>query len=157
VFDPALGAHGSNAAFERGVTAAGSLVSSAVRSGLTTRFVTAGGIDLRGPDVSHTTQRVLARIEPSDDRVGAFDTDMVDGLALLVVVTGSRRASSWVASKAVSDPTITRVLVTTNELPDGIRLAVTARSEDEFVDSWQVLVGQRAHASSTDASTGARP
>jgi uncharacterized protein (DUF58 family) len=142
VFDPSPGAHASRAGFEHGVTAAASLVSSAMRAGLTTRFVTSGGIDLRGPEVVHTTQRVLARIEPSEAPLAAFDTDMVDGLVLLVVVTGSRAAASWRASQAMSDPTITRVLVTTNEVPVGIRLAVPARSGEEFVAAWQSLVGQ---------------
>jgi uncharacterized protein (DUF58 family) len=142
VFDPSPGVHASNACFEHGVTAAASLVSSAVRAGLTTRFVTGGGIDLRGPEVVHTTQRVLARIEPTEAPLAAFDTDMADGLVLLVIVTGSRRAASWRASQAMSDPTITRVLVTTNEVPTGVRLAVPARSDEEFVTAWQSLVGR---------------
>jgi uncharacterized protein (DUF58 family) len=141
VFDPSPGAHVSNAAFEHGVTAAASLVSSAMRAGLTTRFVTGGGIDLRGPEVVNTTQRVLARIEPTEAPLAAFDTDMADGLVLLVVVTGSHRAATWRVSQAMSDPTITRVLVATNEVPAG-RLAVPARSDEEFVAAWQSLVGQ---------------
>jgi hypothetical protein len=108
----------------------------------TTRFVTGGGIDLRGPEVVHTTQRVLARIEPTEAPLAAFDTDMADGLVLLVIVTGSRRAASWRASQAMSDPTITRVLVTTNEVPTGVRLTVPARSDEEFVTAWQSLVGR---------------
>jgi uncharacterized protein (DUF58 family) len=142
VFDPSPGAHASSAGFERGVTAAASLVASAMRAGLTTRFVTGGGIDLRGPEVVHTTQRVLARIEPTDAALAPFDTDMADGLVLVVVVTGSRLAASWRASQAMSDPTITRVLVATNEVTSGVRLAVPARSDEEFVAAWQSLVGQ---------------
>jgi uncharacterized protein (DUF58 family) len=141
VFDPSPGVHVSNAAFEHGVTAAASLVSSAMRAGLTTRFVTGGSIDLRGPEVVNTTQRVLARIEPTEAPLAAFDTDMADGLVLLVVVTGSHRAATWRVSQAMSDPTITRVLVATNEVPAG-RLAVPARSDEEFVAAWQSLVGQ---------------
>jgi uncharacterized protein (DUF58 family) len=152
VFDPAPGAHESTAGFERGVTAAASLVSSAMRAGLTTRFVTAGGIDLRGPEVVHTTQRVLARVEPSDAPLAAFDTDMADGLVLLVVVTGSHRAASWRISRALSDPTITKVLVATNEIPGGTRLAVPARSDEEFVAAWQALVGQPTAARPTPAT-----
>lgn len=141
VFDPAPGAHTSNAEFEQGVTAAASLVSSAMRAGLNTRFVTAGGIDLRGPEVVHTTQRVLARIEPSDAPLAAFDADMVDGLVLLVVITGSHRNATWRASQAISDPTITRVLVATGDDSGGPRLAATARCDDAFVTAWQSLVG----------------
>jgi uncharacterized protein (DUF58 family) len=142
VFDPSPGAHANRTGFEHGVTAAASLVSSAMRAGLNTRFVTGGGIDLRGPEVVHTTQRVLARIEPSDAPLASFDTDMVDGLILLVVVTGSHRAASWRISEAMSDPSITRVLVATNEVPVGTRLSVPARSDEEFVAAWQSLVGQ---------------
>ncbi len=144
VFDPAPGVHGSNASFEHGVTAAASLVSSAMRAGLSTRFVTAGGVDLRGPEVVNTTQRVLARIEPSDAPLADLDNDMAEGLVLLVVITGSGRAASWRAAQAISDPTITRVLVTTNGTPDGASMAVAARSDDEFVAAWQSLVGQPA-------------
>ena len=142
VFDPTPGAHASNTNFEHGVTAAASLVSSAVRAGLNTRFVTAGGIDLRGPEVAHNTQRVLARIEPSEAPLAAFNADMVDGLVLLVVITGSRHAATWHGAQAVSDPTITRVLVTTNDHADSGRLSVAARSDDTFVDAWQSLVGR---------------
>lgn len=143
VFDPAPGVHGSSAGFEHGVTAAASLVSSAMRAGLNTRFVTAGGIDLRGPEVVHTTQRVLARIEPSDRPLAALDNDMTDGLVLLVVVTGSHHAASWRTSGTIADPTITRVLVATGDAT-GAPLGVSARSEDEFVAAWQAMVGQPA-------------
>ncbi len=141
VFDPTPGVHASNENFEHGVTAAASLVHGAMRAGLATRFVTAGGIDLRGPDVVATTLRVLARIEPGEAPLAAFDNDMVDGLVLLVVVTGSSHAATWRTSQAISDPTITRVLVTTNE-PGGARLTASASSDDEFVSAWQSLVGQ---------------
>ena len=145
MFDPSPGAHGSTSNFEHGVTAAASLVSSAMRAGLATRFVTAGGIDLRGPEVVHTTQRVLARIEPTDAPIVAVDNDMVDGLVLLVVVTGSRHAGSWRAASAIADPTITHVLVATNDTSDGATLSVRAGSDDEFVADWQELVGQPSH------------
>jgi len=149
VFDPSPGAHGSTSNFEHGVTAAVSLVSSAMRAGLSTRFVTAGGIDLRGPEVVNTTQRVLARIEPSDGPLPAIDNDMADGLVLLVVVTGSRHTASWRASRTISDPTITRVLVATNDVSDGADLSVAARSDDEFVAAWQTMVGRPATSMQT--------
>ncbi len=119
-----------------------------MRAGLSTRFVTAGGIDLRGPEVVHTTLRVLARIEPSDAPLAPIDNDMVDGLVLVVVVTGSHVAASWRATEAIADPTITRVLVATNDGATGAPLGVAARSEDEFVAAWQTIVGQ---------PTGAQP
>lgn len=141
VFDAAPGSHGSRENFERGVTAAASLVHSAAQSGLTTRFVTAGGIDLRGPEVAATTLRVLARIEPTESSLAAFDTDMVDGLVLLVVVTGSRLSPVWRTASSVSDPTMTKVSVTTAGAAP-LRLDVAARSEQEFVTGWQTLVGR---------------
>ncbi len=153
VFDPAVGAHGTAASFEVGVTAAASLVSSAMRAGLVTRFVTSGGIDLRGPEVAHTTLRMLARIEPNDAPLAPLDNDMADGLLLLVVITGSRGAASWQATRAISDPTITRVLVATNDTSAGTSLGVTARTDDEFVTAWQTLVG-RPPATGMPPSTG---
>jgi uncharacterized protein (DUF58 family) len=142
LFDPSLSAHGNPANFEHGVTAAASLVAGAMRAGLNTRFVTAGGIDLRGPDVAHTTQRVLARIEPTEAPITSVDADMADGLVVLVVVTGSHRARAWHHSETISDPTITRVLVSTNGTGADTRLAVSAASDDEFVTAWQALVGR---------------
>ena len=157
VFDAKPGAHASNASFEHGVTAAASLVHSAVREGLTTRFVTAGGIDLRGPDVAAVTLRVLAQIEPSEAPLPSFDTDIADGLVLLVVVTGSSQTSTWRASQAVSDPAITRVLVATNDATGGVRLAATARSDHEFVATWQALVGQPAPSLTPPADSHSQP
>ncbi len=146
VFDPSPTAHGSSPNFERGVTAAASIVHSSMHSGLNTRFVTAGGIDLRGPEVVANTLRVLARITPSQPTALApFDADMVDGLVLLVVVTGSRDAAVWHAAQAVSSPTITRVLVTTDDAT-GAHLSVPASSDVEFVAAWQTLVGRSAGA-----------
>jgi hypothetical protein len=123
-----------------------------MRAGLNTRFVTAGGIDLRGPEVVHTTQRLLARIEPSDRPLAALDNDMTDGLVLLVVVTGSHRAASWRTSGAIADPSITRVLVATTGEVTGAPLGVSARSEDEFVGAWQAIVG---HPVATRVETNA--
>jgi uncharacterized protein (DUF58 family) len=144
VFDPSLRAHGSTANFERGIIAAASVVHSAARSGLNTRFVTGGGIDLRGPEVAPNTLRVLARIDADGPTALApMDADMLDGLVLLVVVTGTRHAASWKLAQAISNPTITRLLVSTD---DGAptRLAVSARSDVEFVAGWQTLVGRSA-------------
>jgi hypothetical protein len=111
---------------------------------LNTRFVTGGGIDLRGPEVAPNTLRVLARIDAAGPTALApMDADMLDGLVLLVVVTGTRHAASWKLAQAISNPTITRLLVSTD---DGAptRLAVSARSDVEFVAGWQTLVGRSA-------------
>ena len=141
VFDASPDAHGDAAAFERGVTAAASLVASAVRAGLTTRFVTAGGIDLRGPEVGIHTSRVLARIEPNRAPMATIDRETGDGLGLVVVITGSADGPTWSAARSIVDPTLTTLLVATDDVrPGGLR--VSARSEEEFVRSWQTLAGR---------------
>jgi uncharacterized protein (DUF58 family) len=144
VFDAAERAHADATAFERGVTAAASLVHSAARAGLTTRFVTSDGVDLRGPDVVSTTLRVLARIEPADDPPGPLERETGDGLGLVIVVTGSAREPAWSNARATVDPTLTALLVTTGETDRvGAALSVAATSDDEFVRSWQALSGRR--------------
>lgn len=141
LFDASTGGHLDHAGFERGITVAASIVTSAARAGLTTRFLTAGGVDLRGPEVAQHTMRVLARIEPSDEPSPAPQRDTEDGLGLLIVVTGSRRTSAWAAARAGTDPTSTALSVTTAERGTGA-MSVPARSTDEFVAAWQHLVGR---------------
>ena len=70
--------------FERAIVAAASVVQSADRAGLTTRFVTSGGIDLRGPDVASNTLRVLAPIALGDP-LGEVERDPGEGLGLVVL------------------------------------------------------------------------
>jgi uncharacterized protein (DUF58 family) len=152
MFDPSPDTHGSTANFERGVIAAASVVHNAARSGLNTRFITAGGIDLRGPEVVANTLRVLARIEPSaSTALPRIDADMVDGLVLLVVVTGTQDSPAWQLAQAISNPTITRLIVTTNDVAR-TRLAVPARSDVEFVAAWQALVGRGTAATTVEAN-----
>jgi uncharacterized protein (DUF58 family) len=143
VFDAARSAHADAAGFERGVTAAASLVYSAARAGLTARFVTAGGIDLRGPEVVVNCLRVLARIEPTDEPPPKVDRDTGEGLGLVVVVTGSATGGAWTAARSILDPTLTTVLVSTDPQAAGRTrgLVVAANTEDGFVGSWQRLAG----------------
>jgi uncharacterized protein (DUF58 family) len=141
VFDATLSGHGTRANFELGVTAAASLVHSAEQAGLRARFVAADGVDLRGPDVAANTLRVLARIEPTESTLAPLDADVLDGLAVLVVVTGSRLTPAWRAANSVADPTITKVSVTTADAASH-RLGVNASSEQSFVEGWQWLVGR---------------
>ena len=143
VFDAAPSAHGDTAAFERGVTAAASLVYSAARAGLTTRFVTAGGIDLRGPEVAANCLRVLARIEPTDEPLPQVDRDTGEGLGLVVVITGSTSGQAWTTARSILDPTLTTVLVSTGAASDAPTrgLVVAATTEDGFIAAWQSLAG----------------
>lgn len=146
VFDAAPDAHGDDAAFERGVTAAASLVHSATRSGLATRFVTNGGIDLRGPEVAGHALRVLARIEPCSDPMPIVDRESGEGLGLVVVITGSSNGPAWRSARSIVDPTLTPLLVATGidaaRRGPGGSLSVAAATEAMFVASWQALAGR---------------
>jgi uncharacterized protein (DUF58 family) len=140
VFDADPSSYRDSGGFERGVTAAASLVHSAEQAGRTTRFVTAGGIDLRGPDTGANTLSVLARIEPDASELGMLDRDPGEGLGLFIFVTGSHRSGGWRAIQAIVDPTLTVIGVTTDERSK-VNIGVSARTEDEFIDSWRALNG----------------
>jgi len=134
---------GTNESFERAISIAGSIALSADRAGLTTRFVTGGGLDLRGPDVStHALQR-LAQIDlgpPIDE----LERDPGEGLGLVVVVTASPECAAWRRPDRNSDPTLTRVGVFTE--PGDRRLGplmVGARTLPAFREQWARLAGQR--------------
>ena len=77
--------------FERAITAAASLVHSADRAGLTTRFVTADGIDLRGPDVAATDAPPPRRLELSSAPLETLEHDPGEGLGLLIAIGARRR------------------------------------------------------------------
>jgi uncharacterized protein (DUF58 family) len=127
--------------FERGITAAASLVHSSEQAGFTTRFVTAGGVDLRGPETAANTLRVLARLEPDSSALGVLDRDPGEGLGLIILVTGSSRSGGWRAIQSIVDPTLTAIGVTTDERARSA-IGVSARSEAEFVESWQTINGR---------------
>jgi uncharacterized protein (DUF58 family) len=128
-------------AFERAVTVAASVVVSAERVGLTTRFVTGGDVDLRGPDVAVHTLRTLAplAIGPSLDEI---DRDPGEGLGLIVVVTSTPETDIWRRVGRVTDPTLTRIGVFTERTPTG-RLVVDATTIETFRRRWHHLAGAR--------------
>ena len=126
--------------FERGVTAAASVVHSSEQAGLTTRFVTSGGIDLRGPETGANTLSVLARIEPDSSPLGQLDRDPGEGLGLIILVTGSHGSAGWRAIQAIVDPTLTTIGVTT-DVRSRSAIGVSARSEVEFLDTWSAING----------------
>ena len=140
--------------FERAVTVAGSLVLSSDRAGLTTRFVTGGGIDLRGPEVSTLTLRELARIDlgPAIDEL---ERDPGEGLGLVVVVTSSPDTDAWRLTDRIADPTLTRVGVFTHD-PGRGALAVDARSLADFRAGWQRIAGTRGLQRELRATEAAR-
>lgn len=151
-FDPDPSSYLDSGGFERGVTAAASLVHSSEQAGLTTRFVTAGGIDLRGPETGANTLRVLARIEANDEPIGVLGRDPGEGLGLIFFVTGSHRSPGWHAVQSILDPTLTAIAVTTDERARS-PIGVSARSEDEFVNSWNSLNGTGMSTNGTDTAT----
>lgn len=130
--------------FERAIVAAGSLVLSADRVGLTTRFVT-GGVDLRGPDVAAHALRVLAPIQLGPP-LGELERDPGEGLGLVIVVTSSPAADAWRRTERIADPTLTRVGVFTAPGAVRGRLSVDASSLASFRAGWNVLAGARTIA-----------
>lgn len=129
-------------AFERAVTVAASAVHSADRAGLTTRFVTTDGADIRGPDVAAQTLHLLARIAVSSEPTVPVERDPGEGLGLVIAIGASPASSPFAVLDRVADPTLTAIGVFTLELPTRhTMLAVDARSEAAFLDSWAALAG----------------
>jgi len=128
--------------FERAVIAAASVVHSSDRVGLTTRFVTTGGADVRGPDVASQTLHLLARIDIDPSPPIAIDRDPGEGLGLVVVITANADSGPWSALHRLGDPTLTRVGVFTDGVARRVgMLAVDASSETRFLDGWELLAG----------------
>ncbi|WP_420450463.1 DUF58 domain-containing protein [Ilumatobacter sp.] len=152
VLDADAASYADAAAFERAIVAAASLVRSATDAALVTRFVT-GGLDLRGPDVAVETLRALAALSPSEDPLPTLDRDPGEGVGLLVVVSGTRRGSAIRAARAVVDPTLATITVTTDESA-ARPIGAAARTEDEFLATWASLVGRGAPARAHLAAAG---
>lgn len=127
--------------FERAITTAASLVISAERAGLTTRFVTGGGIDLRGPEVAAHALRVLAPIDLGPP-LGELERDPGEGLGLVIVVTSSPATDAWRQTDRITDPTLTRVGVFTAGSVPG-KLTIDASSLPTFREEWHRLAGIR--------------
>jgi uncharacterized protein (DUF58 family) len=139
--------------FERAITVAGSLVISAERAGLTTRFVTGGGVDLRGPDVAAHALRVLAPIDLGPP-LGELERDPGEGLGLVVVVTSSPAADAWRQTDRIADPTLTRVGVFTARCAPG-KLTVDATTLPTFREQWHRLAG--VHGLTRELNTAGDP
>jgi len=139
--DPASSSDDCDDAFERAVSIAGSLVLSADRTGLTTRFVSGGGIDLRGPDVASHTLRTLAAVDVGPT-IDEYERDPGEGLGLLIIVTASASAELWRSAGRIIDPMLTRVGVFTSGAAAS-QLVVDASTLADFRDGWQRLAGTR--------------
>jgi len=141
ILDVGETSYADRAGFERAVTAAASVVNSADRAGLNTRFVANDGIDLRGPEIAVHTMRVLARVEPTSASLESIERDFGDGLGLLVVISGSTTTDGWRMAQSLTDPGVTILPVTTDR-PARRAIAVHARTEEEFLTSWRSLTGR---------------
>jgi uncharacterized protein (DUF58 family) len=141
ILDAGEASYEDRAGFERAVTIAASVVNSADRAGLNTRFVANGGIDVRGPEIAVHTMRVLARIEPAPAPLESIDREYGDGLGLLVVISGSTSTDGWRTSQSLADPGVTSLPVTTDR-PARRAIAVYARTEEDFLTSWRSLTGR---------------
>lgn len=129
-------------AFERAVTAAASIVHSADRAGLTTRFVTTDGADIRGPDVAVQTLHHLARIGVNNRSSFPVERDPGEGLGLVIAITTEPAAGLAALLERVGEPSLTSVDVYTMALPHRTSvLAVDARSEASFLGGWSALTG----------------
>jgi uncharacterized protein (DUF58 family) len=129
-------------AFEQAVTAAASVVHSADRAGLTTRFVTTDGADLRGPDVAAQTLHLLARIARSDEPPIPVERDPSEGLGLVVSIGPDPWNTSWALLDRVSDPALTAIGVYTMDLRHRTPLlGVDARTDAAFLSGWAALTG----------------
>lgn len=158
---------GGAEAFERAIEAAASLVSSADRAGLTTRFVcgptpaSTGGpnLDLRGPEVTGSTLRHLARVDVGP-ALGEIERDPGEGLGLVIVVTPSASTIAWRHTDALLDPTLVRLGVTVGQhdtgadegaapaasnVPTG-RFWVDATDIGRFITGWEALTAARSTA-----------
>jgi uncharacterized protein (DUF58 family) len=79
--------------FERAIVAAASLVLSAERTGLTTRFVTERRRPARARRVG--ARAAGARTAPARPPLGELERDPGEGLGLVIVVTSSPAADAW--------------------------------------------------------------
>lgn len=133
-------------AFERAVALAASLVLSAQRAGLITRFVTGGpggvALDLRGPDVATNTLHALAPLTIGHP-IGELDRDPGEGLGLAIVVTSTTSGPAWRLTERLGDPTLTRMGIFTHGIGTGRRprLALEAGTLADFRAGWARMAG----------------
>jgi uncharacterized protein (DUF58 family) len=100
--------------FERAVTAAASVVAATAAGSIATRLV-APGIDLRGPDVAPQSLRWLATVQPGSEVVDhtAAGRTAVDGLGLLVVISGNSTSPAAARAAGAAAPDESVVLIST--------------------------------------------
>jgi uncharacterized protein (DUF58 family) len=131
-------------AFERGVSAAASLVTGAVAAGLSSRVV-APDVDLRGPDVAPAALRWLATVQPEAvgvDRLPSLKAG--EGMGIVLAITTSSSSAFASAVRAALSPDDTLIVVATRTVGGGERFVIDATTTDAFVESWSSLTGAMA-------------
>lgn len=136
-------------AFERAVVAAASIVHSADRAGLDTRFATTAGADLRGPTVSVNTMHHLARVMPDLHEPSPVERDPGEGLGLVFVLTPGPESHCWHLLGELRDPTLTLLGVFTEHPGPRRAMCVDGTSIGAMLDSWHALVGPGARPANT--------
>ncbi len=134
----------ADAAFERGVSAAASLVTGAVAAGLSARVV-APDIDLRGHDVAPSALRWLATVQPEPlgiDRLPSLKAG--EGMGIVLAVTSASSSPFATAVRASLSPDDTLIVVATRVVAGNERFVVDASTTDAFFDSWSSLTGSLA-------------
>ena len=127
--------------FEHAVVAAASITASSAHAGVNTRFATSD-IDLRGPDVAANALRWLATVEPTigSAEMSSINAGMMDGMGLLVVVTGSASSVAAAEIRAAANQDETLVVVCATEYIASSRFVVDATTLEAMVASWSTLI-----------------
>ena len=142
-------------AFERGVSAAASLVTGAAAAGLSTRMV-APDIDLRGHDVAPSTLRWLATVAVGEGLLEHLPSLKAgEGMGIVLVVTEHAGTACAAGVRAALGPDDTLVVVATRSAVGHDRFVVDATSDDAFADSWAHLTGSLAAGPRLPAAYGA--
>jgi uncharacterized protein (DUF58 family) len=127
--------------FEHAVVAAASITASSAHAGVNTRFATSE-IDLRGPDVAANALRWLATVEPTigSSEMSSINSGMMDGMGLLVVVTGSASSVAAAEIRAAANQDETLVVVCATEYIASSRFVVDSTTLEALVSSWSTLI-----------------
>jgi hypothetical protein len=129
-------------AFERGVSAAASLITGAAVAGLSGRLI-AVDTDLRGPDVAPAGLRWLATVQRAVGASGSLPSLKAgEGMGIVLVVTSSPDTECAAEVKGSLGPDDVLVVVATRSSAGRRdRFVVDATSDTSFAESWSQLTG----------------
>ncbi|MEI6400801.1 MAG: DUF58 domain-containing protein [Actinomycetota bacterium] len=149
-----------DAAFERAVSAAASVLTGAAQAGLLTRMV-ATDVDLRGHDVTPVALRWLATVEPREHTTAVPALQTTEGLGLLVVVAPALDSPFVTEVRGNASPDDVVVVIATRHHSTSTvadrRLVVDATDDAAFTASWNALVGDGGIASRLPAAYRTEP